>query len=97
MQLSIYLNLSRELEAMGINIFNYISKEDVYDEALINRTIPKGIENSAEFKEVMYQFEEEYSDKYMFDEQRKYNESLEEWKKGNPNKDLREFDIVKYE
>ena len=41
-------------------------------------------------------YEEEYSDKYMFDEQRKYNESLEEWKKENPNKDLKEFDIVKY-
>ena len=41
-------------------------------------------------------YEEEYSDKYMIDEQRKYNESLEEWKKENPNKDLREFDIVKY-
>lgn len=41
-------------------------------------------------------YEEEYSDKYMLDEQRKYNESLEEWKKENPNKDLREFDIVKY-
>ena len=59
---SIYLNLSRELEAMGINIFDYITKEDIYDEALINKTIPRGIENSAEFKEVMYQFEEEYSD-----------------------------------
>lgn len=59
---SIYLNLSRELEAIGINIFDYISKEDIYDEALINRTIPRGIENSAEFKEVMHQFEEEYSD-----------------------------------
>lgn len=41
-------------------------------------------------------YEEEYSDKYMLDEQRKYNESLEEWKKENPNKDLKEFDIVKY-
>lgn len=41
-------------------------------------------------------YEEEYSDKYMIDEQRKYNESLEEWKKENPDKDLREFDIVKY-
>ena len=41
-------------------------------------------------------YEEEYSDKYMIDEQRKYNESLEEWKKENPDKDLKEFDIDKY-
>ena len=59
---SIYLNLNSEIEAMKINAFKYISKDDIYDEALINRTIPRGIENSAEFKEVMYQFEEEYSD-----------------------------------
>lgn len=72
---SIYLNLNSEIEAMKINAFNYISKEDIYDEALINRTIPKGIENTIEFKEVMYKFEKEYSDesKMIENVRKKYN------------------------
>ena len=60
MLIGICLGLNDELEKCKMNLFDFISKDDVFDEMMKNQMFLQEFTNSVGFQKVLFKFEEEY-------------------------------------
>lgn len=60
--INIYLALETELINANIDIFNFISKDEIFDESVVGTMFTNGIMDRIEFKEIMYRFKEDYKE-----------------------------------